>query len=371
MKENYKRNRVKSQKNDYQNKIFKLSKNDDYFKEYSDDFSDSISINRKIKSPEENDVKFNLLNNKEKLIYSKISTSASNKKNVYESNEEKEKYIKKIKEKKLKFYEDEEKTNNNEFNKEKSKTTFKIDDKNNNDLIYLLNTSKNEDESETDYSERIKFNIALPFCHYHKYNIKLPKKYTCNFKNCSCCGFMETKRAPYLDNNTHYKNKGGDYIYPNIKSEKKESKYRSVLDQFKNKKKNNIIKVNKTIISDSSESNQISDFNFNFLKPNNEIIKIPKNDFISENEFENSNDDTISSKLELPGDCNINDGNDLKRFRNLVNNDEKKSKIHLSVLYYKKLNKSYNQIYSKDIKKEDNNHIKGVNKKKNIEYLRE
>ena len=38
-----------NKKNDYQNKIFKLSKNDDYFKEYSDDFSDSISINRKIK----------------------------------------------------------------------------------------------------------------------------------------------------------------------------------------------------------------------------------------------------------------------------------------------------------------------------------
>ena len=35
----------------------------------------------------------------------------------------------------------------------------------------------------------------------------------------------------------------------------------------------------------------------------------------------------------------------------MVNANKKQSKLHFSIIYYKKLNKSYNQIYSKDIKK--------------------
>jgi hypothetical protein len=303
-----------------------------------------------------------MLNSKEKLLNSKISTSSSNKKNFNKNNEEN-------------LY----------------KNLFKCFNKNNNDLTSVLNSSKYEDESETDYSEQLKPNIGFPFCQYHRYNIKLPKKYTCNFKNCCCCGFHDAKAKQTLDNdnNNDYINKK-HYVY-NIKSNKKN---RSLLDPFfkkkKNKKKkddssnkNKIVSnstdknininnntITKTIISDTSESNQISDFSFHFLKPNNENIKLPKNDFIIENGAKSPDDScTIDSGLELPSDCNINDGKDLRKYRNLVNNIDQKSRIHLSVLYYKKLNKSYNQVYSRDIK--ENNKLKGVNKDKSIELLRE
>ena len=97
-------------------------------------------------------------------------------------------------------------------------------------------------------------------------------------------------------------------------------------------------------------------------------MKLARKNFISGN-TENSKDNTISSKLELPSECNINDGNDLRKYRNLVNNSNQKPKIHLSVLYYKKLNKSYNQTYAKDIKYTEK--LKGVSKDKTIELLRE
>jgi hypothetical protein len=159
-----------------------------------------------------------------------------------------------------------------------------------------------------------------------------------------------------------------DIIKPEKKDYKK-FKFKSVLDQLKNKNKNHnnlYERFNKSKISESSESNQISDFEFNFQKPNDINTKIPKNYFnddISENEkeFENSNDD--SSNLELPDDFIINDEKDLNNYKNLVDKSDKKPKTHFSVMYYKRLNKSYNQIYSKD--------LKDKNKVKNFELLRD
>lgn len=300
---------------------------------------------------------------------------------------------------------------------------------NNDDLMYILTTNKNndndikeretEDESDTDNYYKKSSHIALPFCHYHKYNIKLPKIYTCNFKKCSCCGIPDGinvisnydndsynykynnnkyRNSKYSSNekyNNKYKNskilnKIKDYKknknskisnndkdkekynknikdFRNIINENKNykaTKYKSVLGELKNKNINN--KLNKSKITESSESNPISEIEFNFQKPNNINLKIPKNDFnddISEKEkeFENSIDE--SSKLELPDDFNIDDEKDLKNYKNLVNKSEKKPTTHFSILYYKRLNKSYNQVFSND--------LQGPIKVKNFEFLRE
>ena len=187
------------------------------------------------------------------------------------------------------------------------------------------------------------------------------------------------------------------HIQKNHQIEQKDLRYRNVLDKFiiskpkkikekeeekvkeierepeKEENPNNNNDNNKTILSETSESNQISDFSLHFLKPNDKIMKLPKNE--NTNEKNESNDE---SNLELPNDLNINDGKDLKQYKNLVNNNEQKSKVHLSVLYYKKLNKSFNQVYSKDLDNKNNNNnkhnnsaFKGFQEKKTIEYLRE
>ena len=346
---------------------------------------------------------------------------------------------------------------------------------NNDDLIYIITTNKNLNEKETDdESESYHYersHIALPFCNYHKFNILLPKQYTCNFKKCSCCAFREKINDLY-ENNNNYSNK-----YDNEKPKNNDSKnitYKSVLDKFKkknnenkeknpktnkkiskntilnnngninsnkddnlknlnkngnmnkrknlrsinkndnlnksnnskninkndnlnksnnsknlnridNSNKNNNLKkldkneninksndlnknkasnLNKTKISDSSESNDLSDFRCNFQKPNNINVKIVKNDYISENDSKNE-----SSGIELPSDLNIDDGKYLQKYRNYINSSEKKSKLHLSVMYYKKLNKSFSQIFSKDI-----NQFKkksSLSRHKNIELLRD
>ena len=257
-----------------------------------------------------------------------------------------------------------------------SNSNFNMDNFYNNDnLIYILTTNnKNDTEKENNkeiddkgemHYDKKTSHIALPFCNYHKYNIKLPKKYTCNFKKCSCCGVPENI---FFSKNNSQNNNNKLTINNNEKDllnkETKHKKYRSVLDQFKNKNINKI-NTNKSQISESSESCQISDTNFNFQKPNNINVKISKNDYIieNENEFDNSNDNEDLSELELPNDFNMNDENELKKYRNLVNKTEKKPKTHFSIMYYKRLNKSYNQIYSKDL--EDKNKVK------NFELLRD
>ena len=102
----------------------------------------------------------------------------------------------------------------------------------------------------------------------------------------------------------------------------------------------------------SEEANQLGNFCLNILKPNDTNMKISKNNFIgNNNSFENEKEKEYSlnesSFLELPFDCN--DDKNLKNYQNLVSKTDKKSKIHFSVNYYKKLNKSYNQVYAKDL----------------------
>ena len=349
---------------------------------------------------EDNSIQDIALTNKEKHKNKLFKTEKKKSNQIYKRNDNDTSNL-------MNTYTNSQIQNQNLFNY--SNTFFNIDKFNkNDDLMYIVTTNKNNDNENMfennkekeieDYNESRKFykrtsHIALPFCQYHKYNIKLPKKYTCNFKKCSCCGVPEYINMPYTPNENYINRTRGINKYNNnnryskysfsekdngrdkdiVKPEKqdyKKFKFKSVLDQLKNKNKNHknlYERINKSKISESSESNQISDFEFNFQKPNNINTKIPKNYFnydISENEkeFENSNDD--SSNLELPDDFIINDEKDLNNYKNLVDKSDKKPKTHFSVMYYKRLNKSYNQVFSKDVHKP-------INKSKNIELLRE
>ena len=397
---------------------------------------------------------FNLNNNED--------NNYKNKKNFYENKIKSEKknsklFMRNDNNDLLSFYSKSQIQNKNLFfNSNTNLEKFETDNfKNNEDLIYILTTNKNDNEKETDdesesyHYERNTSHIALPFCRYHKYNILLPKQYTCNFKKCSCCAFPEKINSFYENNNNYKNNNANDKLKNKVK---KNIEFKSVLDKFKKKKKkkenqdgdfkrnkkvnknkdldinriintneednlknllkndninkkNNLksinkddnennskylnkndilnksnyskdlnknnnynqykaINLNKTKISDSSESNDLGDFKCNFQKPNNINIKIAKNDYISENGSKNE-----SSRIELPNDFNIDDERDLKKYKNYVNQSEKKTKLHLSVMYYKKLNKSFNQIYSKDINKSKK--IRSESKDKKFELLRE
>ena len=229
--------------------------------------------------------------------------------------------------------------NNNRFsvNYSNSKPKQKTNITDNIDLIYILSTKKRENENTLEDSEQLTSFIGIPFCHYHRFNDQLPKQYICNYKNCNCYECVDMGKCQNLNDN---KNKP-DYIYPINKTKKRSFKYRSVLDKYKK---------NKNISSLSEDANQLGSFCLNILKPNDTNIKISKKNYIDENNIfgkENEYSLNESSFLELPFDCN--DDKNLKNYQNLVSKTDKKSKIHFSVMYYKKLNKSYNQVYSKDL----------------------
>ena len=294
--------------------------------------------------------------------------------------------------------------NNNIFNEE-------------NDLMYIIskipNKRKNKIKEYKHKDNNIIAHLALPFCHYHKFNLKLPKKYTCNFKNCSCCRFKENQYSLYSET----KETSRDYIYPSIeRSIKRNSLYNNVLDKFisrikkkrkekeekenrKKKKKKKLIKKNiddnfneelnennneKMIINlkkgdfkneekknsqnnnnslNSLKSDEMSNISFNFQKPDETNLKIPKKNFA---DFDKSLSKSLS--LEMPDEIKIKDEKDLKYFKNLVDENKKKSKIHFSIAYYQKLNKSY-KIYCNN----NNNKKKyppGKSKEKKIEFMR-
>jgi hypothetical protein len=218
----------------------------------------------------------------------------------------------------------------------KPKQKRKISD--NIDLIYILSTQKIENENTLDDSEQLTSCIGIPLCHYHRFNDQLPKQYICNFKYCNCYECVDMGKYHKLNDINR-----PDYIYPINKIRKNNFKFRSVLDKFRK---------NKNMSTLSEEANQLGSFCLNILKPNDTNIKITKNNFIDnnniiENEKEKEYSLNESSFLELPFDCN--DDRNLKNYQNLVSKSDKKSKIHFSVNYYKKLNKSYNQVYSKDL----------------------
>jgi len=427
---------------DSEENTYKNQKYQNYLNCINCEESNSILYDPNINNEEKSQFKTNhkyKINQKNSEINSKNKKTKNKRISIIKNEKNIMAYFSKYQNKKKSFLNDSnEKTNKDNINK--------INNYNNNS-IYILYTQKSDKENENeskdvfDNYEILASHVGLPFCNYHKYNIQLPKQYTCNFKNCSCCGCLMRKKYQNLEDNYRYKNKQ-DYIYPVNKAENKKAKYGSVLDKFKK---------NKNRYTLTEESNQLENFALNLLKPNNINLKIKNKNYIIENSVNDndndvekqngkknyytnsnkygnnynlddinrknkvgidekkenyvkshmydknkndnnneevngyadnniySNENYISKKekedsfnessiLELPYEGN--DDKNLKRYKYLVNKNDNKSKIHFSILYYKRLNKSYNQIYSKDINDNQNN----FNKKgliKNVEFLRE
>ena len=283
------------------------------------------------------------------------------------------------------------------------------------DLIFVIDKEPNK------VNEKSKLNIynidnnkdnnlishlALPSCHYHKFNSKLPKRYTCNFKNCSCCQFKE--RENYNENT---KETSRDYIYPSIekilntkkrfnsslekfmkKSKnknkedknkenlKKKEKKKKVEENFNVKTRENLIKKSiniclknsnknndnkkkkRTSSNNSLDSDQISDISIKFQKPDETNLKMPKKAHVEKDKSLSK-----SFSLEIPEELNIEDENDLKEFKYLMKEKNRKSKIHFSVNYYQKLNKSY-KVYYNNCK--HFSPFKAKSKEKHFEFLR-
>ena len=163
--------------------------------------------------------------------------------------------------------------------------------------------------------------------------------------------FQNGKKNFFINNNKFESNFNLNHkykIYGDLNNNKDEKKENYVKSHINGKNKND---------NNNEEENNYYDNNIYINEK-----------YISEKKPENTFND--SSLLELPFEGN--DDKNLKSYKYLVNKNDNKSKIHFSVLYYKRLNKSYNQIYSKDFKESQRNfNMKGVNKNKNIEFLRE
>ena len=118
----------------------------------------------------------------------------------------------------------------------------------------------------------------------------------------------------------------------------------------------------------SSKSEEMSNISLNFQKPDETNVKIPKKNL---EELSESSNKSLSKSfsLDVPDDININDENDLKQYKNLVNKKNKESKIHFSVKYYQKLNKSF-RIYCDENNKKKSSPFKPKSKEKRFEFLR-
>ena len=404
--------------------------------------------------------RLNNSSNKEKVLEIKQNlfqelTTQSSQKNKYKDNDDyNNKYINFLKSKTNEentfpdsdnIYENNLFKKNININKQRNKNNYKPQSKNkrnktltviksinnfNNkedDLMYIITKSPNKKNDQIqknkNKNDNIISHIALPFCHYHKFNLKLPKKYTCNFKNCSCCQFKDRQNFLYYENT---KETSRDYIYPSIeKTQTSKKRYNNVLEKYiskykrrnkknsedksKTKKKynngkklmkkqvvenfnirnnknlndkkinninlrkaknfnedsdknNNYNSRNNSKSKDSINSDQMSDISFKFRKPDDTNLKIPKKVFV---EKDNSLSDSFS--LEIPDEINIKDENYLKEFKDLVSKKNRKSKIHLSVTYYQKLNKSF-KVYCDEKKKASP--FKTKSKEKKFEFLR-
>ena len=92
----YRKSNKKSNKNVYTRKLYKITKDDDFFKSSSEDISNSVSFQQQInqselnnKTTKEKNILFIKSKFNEKILNSKGSTSSSNKiKNVYEGNKD-------------------------------------------------------------------------------------------------------------------------------------------------------------------------------------------------------------------------------------------------------------------------------------------
>ena len=147
-------NKLKLQKNIYTHNLFQLSRDDDFFKSSSRDLSDSVSFKKEIrksinneKMPKKNDIL--KINQKQKIINLKGTTSSSATIKNYFKNDEEE--------------EDEKSDNNNKitlYNKENIDNEKKI--KNNSKTITNSNnydTSNDEEDIKKVLSSNISYNI--------------------------------------------------------------------------------------------------------------------------------------------------------------------------------------------------------------------
>ena len=306
------------------------------------------------------------------------------------------------------------------------------------DLMYIIAETDKKNSQKKYNKKKINDNniiscLALPFCQYHKFNIKLPKRYTCNFKNCSCCQLRERESRNILyENNENTKESSREYIYPSLeKEESSNRRYSSVLEKFisKNKKKNkekekekekkkkkkyikkklednfniktkqnnlnkidkvNNININlknqrnikrqnsssysksksksKNVSLNSSQSGNMSNISLKFQKPEETNMKIPKKTYEDSDESLNKSLSEDFS-LDFPDDININDDSDLNLYKRTVNKKNKESKIHFSVKYYQKLNKSF-KIYCDEDNKKKSSPYKSKSREKKFEFMR-
>ena len=152
-----------------------------------------------------------------------------------------------------------------------------------NDLMYIIAETDKKNNHKKHSINKINDNniiscLALPFCHYHKFNIKLPKRYTCNFKNCSCCQLRERESRNILyENNENTKESSREYIYPSLE-ESSNRRYSSVLEKFisKNKKKNKEKEKEKEKKKKKKYIKKKLEDNFNIKTKQNNLNKIDK-----------------------------------------------------------------------------------------------
>ena len=221
-------------------------------------------------------------------------------------------------------------------------STLNTNNNNNNQFFLNSLSTVNDERDKTLVLPDNNSNLyALSDCKYHKFNLSLPKKYICNFKHCNDTPYLNPKKLDYKKKISNTENEN-DYIYPKNLQDKKSARYRTVLDKFK---KNDL---------NYSYNLSCDEFLCNFLKPNNTNLRFKKKIYEVESESESE-----SSFIELPDSIGMEDGKDLDDFRNSIIN-KKTNKIHFSVMYYKKLNKCYQEINSKDfvIDKNNNNNNK-------------
>ena len=231
-----------------------------------------------------------------------------------------------------------EKINNQSFSQKYTKENMNKNNKklySNNSIAETNISSNNNTNNNITYVEKIisKKQNAIPYCEHHKYCEKLPKKYTCYYKKCTCgycidnIKILETKNNCNLGKNKSKKITTITRHGSSVES-LKNAKYKSILDIYKPKKpkskeninitnSNVLINMNSEINENSSIvsnqlSNKISNNNSNnnsvdLNQINNNINEI-SSIYLKQNNNDNSNDEI--SNNELNNDLN-NTSNDI------------------------------------------------------------
>ena len=153
------------------------------------------------------------------------------------------------------------KENTNNKNKNKKKLCS------NNSLEETNISSNNNTSNNIIFVQKMisKKQFALPYCEHHKFCDNLPKKYTCNYKKCTCGYCMnsipifEKKNYSNSCNNKCSKIKSLTRHQSSV-AYLKNAKYKSVLDIYRPKKPENKenISISNIIIDINSEINENS-----------------------------------------------------------------------------------------------------------------